>query len=408
METTGPITSDDLFSGLKLHDINEQCPTGRLLLAGDLYPGGRAEALLKGAAEHGLWGDLSGEMARHDLCVANLECPLTDNDSPILKSGPSFRADPECAKGIISGGFDAVSLANNHIKDMGEAGVIDSIAACERAGLRTVGAGMNLEEASRPLFVSINGLRVGVLAFAEHEFSTATRGSAGTCPLDLATNFRQIRTVRDQADFVLVIFHGGVEYYSLPTPAMAKRCRFFAEAGADAVVCHHVHVPSGVEIYNNVPIIYSTGNFLFDWWPTVGRHRFSGYMVSLDVQGHVVAGVRLIPYYQSIDDCRVRMMADSESEIFLSGIAELSETICDETLLQQKYEHLVQSKRHQYLTAGLILNRVERRLLKMGIWPFWRTSHKHLARLKNQFSCESHQELMVSVLNSELNDDQRV
>ena len=403
MDTLQPVSASRLQAGFELAAEAGSGPAARLLFAGDLFAGGRAEAPLKDGAAHLLWGELMEETSQHDFCVANLECPLTDTDAPILKSGPAFRADPQCAQGILAGGFDTVSMANNHIRDMGDAGVVDTLAACERAGLRTVGAGRNLEDAAKTLFVTVNGLRVAILAIAENEFSVATESSAGAWPLDLADNFRQIRAAKEQADLVLVIFHGGVEYYPLPTPAMTKTCRFFAEAGADGVICHHIHVPSGLEVHHGVPIVYGMGNFLFDRWPPEGNAgRSTGYMVSLDVRRGAVTKLQLIPYFQTQDECRARLMDASAAAAFLTHIADLSATIADKDALQREFDGLAASKRTQCLTSVLSLGRIERRLLKTGVWPFWRTSPLQFAKLLNQFSCESHRELVLSVLRSEI------
>lgn len=396
------ITPYDLFSGLPVNESVRDQSIGHLLVAGDLYAGGRAEKKLMLKEANLVWGDLIEEMEKHDLSIVNLECPLTDNRESILKTGPNLWASPECAAGIRLGGFDVASLANNHIKDMGDTGVIDTLVSCERAGLKTVGAGRNLKEATQPLFVEFNGLRICVLAIAEQEFSIASRDSAGAWPLDIIDNFHQIQNSKKQADFALVIFHGGIEYYSLPRPSMVKICRFFVEAGADGVICHHRHVPSGLEVYRAAPIIYSTGNFLFDWQHANTNRWYTGYVVSLEIQKDAVIKVRLIPYVQSKDECLVKQMSASKRDEFLSDISDLSAIIQEENLLLHEYNKFVSSHREKYLAIALSLSDIESRLLERGIWPFWRTSPKQLARLRNSYTCDSHYDLIVSVLDSEL------
>jgi poly-gamma-glutamate synthesis protein (capsule biosynthesis protein) len=245
-------------------------------------------------------------------------------------------------------------------------------------------------------------MRVAILAVAEGEFSVAREDSAGVWPLDPIDNYHQIREAKEQADFVLVIFHGGVEFYSLPSPDMVKTCRFFVDAGADSVICHHIHVPSGMEIYQGAPIIYSTGNFLFDWPSKIPPQGYLGYLVSLEIQAHSVIRVRLIPYRQRKDTSDIMRMSEPEKEDFLAEIAELSAIILDKDRLRQEFINFSQSKRIRYLSVVLSLSEFEIRLLKRGIWPFWRTDIIRFARLKNQFTCRAHYNMMVSIMDAEL------
>ena len=88
------------------------------------------------------------------------------------------------AESIRRTGFDVVILANNHLRDHGEAGVLSTLEACSNAGIRTVGAGRTLDEAERPLVIDGKGLRVGVIAGCENEYSAATTLRAGANPID--------------------------------------------------------------------------------------------------------------------------------------------------------------------------------------------------------------------------------
>jgi len=58
---------------------------------------------------------------------------------------------------------------------------------------------------------------------------------------------------------------------------MVKQYRFYAENGADAIVGHHTHCIGGYEIYKDVPIIYSLGNFLFTL-PSKREEWYSGLL----------------------------------------------------------------------------------------------------------------------------------
>lgn len=145
--------------------------------------------------------------------------------------------------------------------------------------------GPNIKEATKPLIVTVNDLRVAILNFAENEWSTAGPDKAGASLLDLIDNYYRIHEAKQKADFLLVILHGGNEYYPFPSPRMKKTCRYFVDIGANAVICHHTHVPSGLEIYQDAPIVYSTGNLLFDWPERKPEDWCKGYIIELIING---------------------------------------------------------------------------------------------------------------------------
>lgn len=268
----------------------------KILIAGDLSPSGRSESFLRQVNAEHIWGTLPQLAAEHDFCVANLEAPLTSRTKLHTKVGPYLRAHPDVANGIRSAGFQALSLANNHILDMGVEGLRDTLQACVSAGLSTVGAGNNLAEAQRPLLVNIDGTHIAILAFAEHEFSLATGNTAGACPLDEIENYHQIIAAKQNSDFVVLLIHGGNEYYALPSPRLVRLSHYFIDIGAGVVVWHHSHVATGFEIYQEAPIFYGIGNLLFDWPVQRESSWYFGYLVSLSVEGNQARDFEIIPY----------------------------------------------------------------------------------------------------------------
>src|SRR5690625_263587 len=209
-----------------------------------------------------------------DYTLVNLEAPITLSTSKIIKTGPHLKADKESTLQFLKAlKVDAVTLANNHVLDYDEAGVADTLAFCLENKIEPIGAGMNSKEASKTLYVNSKKGKIAFVNFAENEWSSATESTAGANPMDIIDNTNQINQAKSQADFVVVIIHGGHEYYNLPSPRMQKQYRFYAEQGADIIVGHHTHCINGNEIYKNTPIYYSLGNFLFtksnshdDWY----------------------------------------------------------------------------------------------------------------------------------------------
>ncbi|MGE0067200.1 MAG: CapA family protein, partial [Solirubrobacterales bacterium] len=80
-----------------------------------------------------------------DVVFGNLEGTLTDASEDVKCAGAkpgtcyAFRAPPEYADYLHEAGFNAMSLANNHSFDFGEAGQEETISALHRAGIEPVG-----------------------------------------------------------------------------------------------------------------------------------------------------------------------------------------------------------------------------------------------------------------------------
>jgi hypothetical protein len=233
----------------------------KLVITGDFYPGSIVNSI------HNIEVAVSDEfrqiLAESDLNITNLEFPLTLNESKISKSGPHLKARPNAVNLLKELGFNAVTLANNHIMDYGKAGLDDTIRTLNKHSISFAGAGTNLEEAKRPLTSLISEKRIAILNFTAHEFSIASDQKAGANPIDIIENYYQIKSAKEASDYLVIIVHSGIEHYEYPTPSMQKLCRFYASLGADAIACHHSHCISGYELFNGVPIFYGLGNFLF-------------------------------------------------------------------------------------------------------------------------------------------------
>jgi poly-gamma-glutamate synthesis protein (capsule biosynthesis protein) len=392
------VSAKALLAGVVINDRTGTGGRAVLAVTGDLYPGGRCEEYFKDGRAEDICGDVIKEFKTTDLRISDLECPLTRNRTPIVKSGPHLVADPECIKGIRQMGIDVVTLANNHIMDMGERGFHDTITLCQEYGLKPVGAGSDHQEACKPLKVRINGLNIVIFNMTEHEFSIADEHKPGAWHLDAAENYRAIQQGKAQGDFVLIVLHGGNEYNPFPSPWKVRLCHYLADIGANAIVCHHIHVPSGIEVYHGVPIVYSTGNFLFDLSGNRPAEWYHGYMVMLSVRRDMVESIRLVPYVQCYENPGIRVMKKEEALTFMRSIADLSHVISDPVACKKKWLKKTRSMEIHYLSTLFALSRLERFFLRLGIWPFWRVREKRILDIINLFTCDSHREVMVSIL----------
>ena len=370
-----------------------------IIISGDFSPINGIEVLCKNKSYNEIFGDTLPTLKEKDLSIINLETPLTTKLNPIKKTGPNLAASPTCIESIKYGGFDIATLSNNHILDHGESGLMDTINTCVDAGIETVGVGKNIEKAQKPLYFDIKGNRIAVLNFAEHEFSIAGPDKAGANPLNPITNYYQILQAKKNANVVLVIVHGGNEYYPLPSPRIVETCRFFADLGVTAIIGHHPHCASGFEIYNGVPIFYSLGNFIFDL-ERKPESFYEGYFIKLTITDSSICNISIFPYYQCKDKTGLRIMSREEEIKFLRKIEGYSRIIINPKLLMENWIKFCDSKKLYYLSNLLSFNKLEKQLFKRKIFSKFLLKDKNLFLLLNLVRCEAHRETIVEVLKS--------
>lgn len=368
----------------------------KILVAGDFCPQHRvAELFEKGSFSHVL-GDVKETIESADYSIVNFECPITKGgEKPIEKIGPNLQCGESGMQAVKWAGFDCVTLANNHFLDYGEEGVKNTLETCKKYDIDTVGGGVNLQEASRILYKEINGQTLAIINCCEHEFSIATEDTAGSNPLNPIQQYYAIKEAKSNADYVLVIVHGGHEMWQLPSPRMQETYRFFVDAGADAVVNHHQHCYSGYEIYKKKPIFYGIGNFCFD---EKGCERGSwneGYIVSLDFGKGV--NFRIQPFNQCSNKARVQLLPESA---FATRINSINNTI---TNLEQL---TIETNRYYQNTSKLysnifepIFNRFYLGAKRRGWLPSFISIKRRVIAL-DYISCESHCDKLLFYLNS--------
>lgn len=363
-----------------------------ILIAGDYYPGVNQD-------ENTLTNSLKGIQrlcSDNDYCIVNFESPITSKwDSPISKCGPCLKSNEETVEYLKNIGFNCVTLANNHVLDQGNKTLKYTIDVFKNKGIDIVGAGCNLKEAQNILYKNIKDQRLAIINCCENEFSIAKTDAPGANPLNPVEQYYTIKKARENADFILVIVHGGNEHYPLPSPRMKKLYRYFVDCGADAVINHHQHCYSGYEIYQNKPIIYGIGNLLFDGGNrTIGKWH-EGYMVKLIFEKSQIE-FELIPYNQYKNGPFVEIIKDKTE--FNSEIQRLNKIISNDTLLKQHFEDFEKNSKGMYKRACIPYN--NRFLIKAANlgWVPNGMNKEHLLRLLNYIECEAHRDSFIFFL----------
>ena len=268
-----------------------------------------------------VYGDLLPTLRRADLRIVNCECALTAARKPVWKSGAVFKGKPADAAGLKAVPFEVACLANNHVFDHGLAGFEETLGVLRKHGARTVGAGLTFDEALAPLTLTVKGARITVVNFSEGEDLTASTGGPGVCGWEIERLAGLVRKAKRRGDFVIAAGHAGLEYIPFPPPYVAKAFRALSDAGADAVIGHHPHVPQGLERRNGRLIAYSLGNFVF--WQSDGLYyRRTGFFLTLGVTGGRLASFKVYPY--RITDQGLRRLGQKEERAFVRFIRRVS------------------------------------------------------------------------------------
>ncbi len=373
-----------------------------ILIGADICPIEGNRPLFESGDAQGLFHDLLPEFEQADLVIANLECPLIEKQTPILKTGPVFGEASACINGIKRAGIDVLGLANNHVLDHGAEGLMNTLAVCARAGLATVGSGENLEAARRIWVKELAGLKVGILAMAEREFSIATKHSPGANPLDVIDFVRNVTSCRESFDYLVVLLHGGDEF-QVPTPRLQDTCHFLIESGAGAVIVQHPHVLGGYEDYHGGHIVYGQGALVMDEALYRDRESFhEGFLVKLAIAADASSKMEIVPFVQSSPAPGARRMDHAKEPEFRRQLAQRSAAIQDGDFVQAEWLKFCEQRKHVYLSGLLGHNRVLSKLNAQGSLTRFLYNKKVLLRARNIVSCETHREAVETIFNHPL------
>ena len=291
-----------------------------------------------------------------DVSVCNLEVCYTDRGTPHPTKSVVFRSRPENIVGLAYAGIDIVDIGNNHIIDYGVEGMLQCLELLAGLNIPYSGAGINEYFALQPAFWTEQGIRLAFLGQCNRTgrqwnyqpFLDAGYNKPGFAYFIPHNVEDAIAAVRDQADIVVIQFHSGDEYETIPpprsllagapeddslapgnhpgtdsswlvpppveameirpddlpfhfrnepTPGDRELRRLAIDLGADVVINHHPHVLQGFESYSGKLIAHSLGNFIFDlYYP----ETMPTMILTLEMNKEQITGYFFVPAW--IDD----------------------------------------------------------------------------------------------------------
>lgn len=365
-----------------------------IIVMGDICPhDGFPNQFLTGESAN-VFHDLLSFLSDADYVVANLEDPATARTEKLKKNSVCLKARPDDISLLKSAGIDAVALANNHILDYQVAGLEDTLSCLQQNGIANYGAG-TVEEAAEPLIVNIQGKKIGFLAFAEREFNCAIDYGKGANLWDDLDGPAVIRKAKEQCDFLVVQYHGGIEHYIYPSPYLQRKCRAMAEAGADFVACQHSHCIGTHEFWAGGEILYGQGNTIFGYVP--GKTAWNQGLVAKIAIGDSVS-IQYIPIEAKSDG--EYLMQPDDAAALLKTFEVNSKQLSNTEYIQNSWNAFCQKQKDMYLPMlfswGRIANKMNR-MTKGGLVRFLTTESERRTSM-NLLRCDAHREVLQTVL----------
>ncbi|MDO4629110.1 MAG: CapA family protein [Planctomycetia bacterium] len=366
-----------------------------------------------------------------DCMLCNLESPITKQKNEIVKSGITLKGENEdfarWVKPFKNPPF--FSLANNHVGDFGEKGILDTITVCEEN--RVLYGGVSRENTLTPVEIITPEASIAVICVGEKQFGISQKNRVGTDYVSPRL-YSVIREAKTTHDIVILSIHAAAEMFPVPAPLWQEQLRSYIDCGVDIIHGHHSHVPQGWERYHDGWIFYGLGNFCvrYDRWKWAKNTLWS-LSADIKIQNRKIQEVNVIPLEMcrretdindstrevSIREMPLEKYADYVKMVneplskpdLLAGIwqefsIKMYESFFGPVLYTRSIEILDQSLKSRIRNAFLCLkNRYDAFIPNYGRKP----TPQELALNYHLFSCISHQlaiETAIGVQFGELED----
>lgn len=302
----------------------------KIALVGDVMLGRLVNKMLKDVSSEYPWGDTLPIFQDADLRICNLECVISDKGIPWSTTPKMFhfRTDEKNVHTLHAAKIDIVSIANNHVLDYEYEALERMLGVLDEQGILYAGSGRNLSEASQPAFCQIKNLKIALIAFTDNEPDWAAKTDMpGTLfiptvlsDLRMQTLMKQIKTVRQDVDFLIISAHWGSNWGYKPPQEHLSVGHALIDAGADLIFGHSGHVFRGIEIYKERAIIYSAGDFIDDYAVDEEEKNDESFIFVLEQDEQ---GMRLVLYPTCIDQFQAILAPPHRKKAILTKMKSL-------------------------------------------------------------------------------------
>lgn len=270
-------------------------------LTGDVMIGREVDNVISQEGYRYVWGNVLPLLHSTDLNIVNLETTLT-NSNKIVEKTFNFKATPDKIKCLTDANVTVANLANNHILDFSEQGLIETIQTLKNAGIKYVGAGINDKEASKPVIITRNNIITGILGFTDNEPTwKAGTSSSGINYINVSGEddrkraLLSIEQLKKEADIVVVSIHWGPNMQEFPEKYFIDFAHQMIEQGADIIHGHSAHNFQGIEVYHHKLILYDTGDFVDDYMVDPVLKNDHSFFFRIDADEKSLTNLELFP-----------------------------------------------------------------------------------------------------------------
>ena len=246
---------------------------GDMLIHSSLYNEAKKNANNNGYDFKPMLTYIKDIVSNYDLAYYNQETILGGSEIG-LSSYPAFNSPYEVGDDMIDTGFNLVSLATNHTLDRGIKAIENSLNYWNSKNVYTAGSYKTLEDRNNIKIAEKNNITYAML-----NYTYGTNGIVRPSGYDSYVNIwdmsnktnyenykeqvkKDIESIRDKVDVLIVAMHWGVEYTHNPTEYEKDMANYLSSLGVDVIIGTHPHVIQPVTWINNTLVIYSLGNFI--------------------------------------------------------------------------------------------------------------------------------------------------
>lgn len=215
-----------------------------------------------------VFSEIADIISGADIAFINQET-LMGGDELGNSNYPRFNGPQDIGRDLVDLGFDIVSIANNHMADKGEKGLLGTIDFWESQPVVMIGGYRNYEDYKKVRTIERDGVTIALLSYtySTNGLSLPKNSELYVPYIDYAEITAQVEAAKKVSDLVFMSIHWGEENMFTPTSGQVALAQYMADIGVDVIIGHHPHVVQPITWLtgkngNDTLCIYSLGNIV--------------------------------------------------------------------------------------------------------------------------------------------------
>ena len=271
--------------------------------------------------------ELLNAMTQADVFFLNQECSI-GSEGEALEGKGVLHANADRMKILEGLGADVVSLGNEHAADFGQDALKENLELLKNAKIAAVGAGADANQAKQPVYLIVNGIKIGFTAASGVEDTFDLAAGEGKAGIQEYTDTKQyedvIREAAANCDYLIVYDHEGKGDTNNVEAYQKEHAAAFLEAGADLVLGGHSDRLQGMEYINGKPVVYSMGSVLTD-----GTSRYAG-ILKLTIKPEGLEQMEIVPAIQTEEKTEYLDAKEEQKKMYDAVAALCPNAVIDE------------------------------------------------------------------------------